>query len=221
MSAGIWRFENLKSRDFPEVLPLETTLRVFRTYKGEIERGILGTLRFVNTNPEVLDAAKTRNPELLQKYTDSAVESEPITFYAQEFTPESRDISRKIRAKMVDGTTREVDLFEALVTDGAVDVKVQCEERGQYYGMAQPDLYIRASDKLFWVNFVKSHITLWLQMVVVTKLRCHVQHVPHRFRRHAGDLGGHGDWLLLQPDHRRGLGRTGGRGGRSRRWCGW
>ncbi|MEM8680607.1 MAG: hypothetical protein AAGF97_14765, partial [Planctomycetota bacterium] len=168
LSAGIWRFQNLNSREFPDVLPMETTLRVFRTYKGEIERGILGTLRFVNTNPEVLESAKTRDPELLQMYTDSAVESEPFTFYAQEFTPESRDIPRKIRAKMVDGSTREVDLFEALVTDGEVDVKVQCEERGQYYGMAQPDLYIRASDKLFWVNFVKSYVTLWLQMVVVT-----------------------------------------------------
>jgi hypothetical protein len=43
-AAGIFYFQGLRSQDFPDSLPLEMTIRVFRTYKGEIERGIRGTM---------------------------------------------------------------------------------------------------------------------------------------------------------------------------------
>ena len=68
---------------------------------------------------------------------------------------------------MLDGSVREVDLFEALVADGALELKVQCEEPAQYYGMASPDVYIRAADRYFWFNFIKGYFTVWLQVMVV------------------------------------------------------
>jgi hypothetical protein len=61
-----------------------------------------------------------------------------------------------------------VDLFEAFAQNGALEIKIQCEEPAQYYGMAQADLYVRAADNMFWWNFVKSYITMWLQMLIVT-----------------------------------------------------
>lgn len=169
LSAGIYRFENLDRRDFLEELPIEMAIRVFRTHKGEIERGILGTMRFLNGDPQVQRAALAASPAERQQFDpDTAVESAPIFFYAQEFTPESRSVPREIEAKMLDGTTRKVDLFEAFAQNGALEIKIQCEEPGQYYGMAQADLYIRAADRLFGWNFLKSYVTMWLQMLVVT-----------------------------------------------------
>jgi ABC-type transport system involved in multi-copper enzyme maturation permease subunit len=170
LSAGIWRFENLKSRDFPDRLPIEMTIRVFRTYKGDIERGILGTLQLLNGNPAVQAAALNTDPATRRGFDpDTAVKSEPIPFYAQDFTAVQQDIDRRrVLARMLDGTTREVDIFESLVHDGTLEIKVQCEEPAQYYGMAQADLYLRAADHWFWVNFIKTYLTIWLQVVVVT-----------------------------------------------------
>ncbi len=169
LCAGIYRFENLDRRDFPEQLPIEMLLRVFRTYQGNIDRGILGSIRFVNGDPAVQQAAASASPAQRHQFDpDTAVESLPIFFYAQEFTPESLSINRRIRAKMLDGSEREVDLFEGFATDGSFEIRIQCEEPGQYYGMAQADLYVRAADKSFAWNFVKSYITIWLQVLVVT-----------------------------------------------------
>ncbi len=169
LCAGIWRFDNLQSRDYPDGLPVEMTIRVFRTYKGEIERGILGTIRLINGDPEVHQAYISKDPAQIGKFNkDTAIESEPFFFYAQDFTPESRTFDRKVKALMLDGSTREVDLFESLATSGSMEIKIQCEEPGQYYGMAQADLYVRAADKWFGWNFVKTYITIWLQMLVVT-----------------------------------------------------
>ena len=169
LSAGIWRFDNLKSRDYPDGLPMEMTIRVFRTYKGEIERGILGKIILINGDPEVHRAFLSKDPKQIGQFNkDTAIESEPLFFYAQDFTPESRTFDRKVKCLMLDGSTREVDLFESLATSGSLEIKVQCEEPGQYYGMAQADLYIRSADKWFGWNFVKAYITMWLQMLVVT-----------------------------------------------------
>ena len=165
LSAGIYHFKNLNPRDFlkNDEVPLEMSIRVFRTYTGEIERGIVGSLELRNPNPAL------NNPEARRELDkDTAVKSESIPFTAIEFTPESFPIPRRIQAEMIDGSYREVDLFDSLTHNGNLDIVVRCDERSQYFGLAKTDLYIRAADRLFWVNFVKSFITLWLQMVIVT-----------------------------------------------------
>lgn len=57
-SAAIWTFRDLDEADFPEGLPLEMTLRVFRTHQGNVNKGILGTvtLRNPKTREELPDA---------------------------------------------------------------------------------------------------------------------------------------------------------------------
>lgn len=43
-SAAIWTFNDISQRQFPRGLNLEMTIRVFRTFVGDIERGISGTI---------------------------------------------------------------------------------------------------------------------------------------------------------------------------------
>lgn len=161
LAAGILHFEGLRSREFPPSgLPLELTLRVYRTYQGDIERGIYGTLLVRNPNPALRGGAG-------EVREDTAIESEEIPIVATEFTTDERIIPRNIRAKMPDGSWREVDLFESLVHNGAVDIIIRCEEPAQYYGLARTDVYIRSADTYFWWNFVKCYLGIWLQLLVV------------------------------------------------------
>ena len=51
--------------------------------------------------------------------------------------------------------------------DGRLEIRLQCLEPQQYFGMAQADLYIRAADGSFAWNFCKGYLGIWLQMVLV------------------------------------------------------
>lgn len=163
LSAGIFRFEGLRSQDFPQGLPLEMTIRVFRTYQGEIEKGIRGTL--VLRNPATQDPALWE--QITSKDPDIARESEPTQFFASEFTPTQMLIKRQVSARMADDSVRDVDPFESLVHDGKLDVVIQCDQGAQYFGMGRGDLYFRAADRSFAVNFAKTYVTLWFQMMIV------------------------------------------------------
>jgi hypothetical protein len=48
LAAAIWKFEGVTEREYGEGLPLEMIVRVFRTYKGVIEKGIKGSVRVRN-----------------------------------------------------------------------------------------------------------------------------------------------------------------------------
>ncbi|HPM81278.1 MAG TPA: ABC transporter permease [Candidatus Anammoximicrobium sp.] len=149
LAAAAWTFSGITPRAFPETLPVEMTLSVFRTYKGDIVSGILGTMTV--------------------KHPGTGLSSEPIPFTAREFTLYRHEIPRKLKAVQADGTLRDIDLFESLVDEeGNVEIWIQCSERAQYFGMAQADLYIRGGDAPFAWNFCKAYVGIWLQMVIVT-----------------------------------------------------
>jgi ABC-type transport system involved in multi-copper enzyme maturation permease subunit len=162
LATAIWTFDDplIDEFQFPEGLPMEMTLRVFRTYKGDIESGIFGSIQVVEA-----DSAPPGTPPTP---LEARKRFEKIGFTAREFTTDSQLIPRKYRGIEPDGTTREMDLFADLVHDGKVEIWIQCGERAQYYGVAQPDLYVRAADGYFWVNFLKGFVGLWYQMLVVT-----------------------------------------------------
>jgi hypothetical protein len=67
-----------------------------------------------------------------------------------------------------DGVVHDVDIFEDLVSDGKLEIWVQCSEPGQYFGMAQADVYILEADASFAVNFFKGFLGIWIQMLLVT-----------------------------------------------------
>ena len=160
LATAIWTFEGVDQYQFPEGLPLEMMIRVFRTYKGEIERGILGSIQVVEADQSPPGSPPTP--------IEQRNRFETINFTAREFTADRRDIPRKYRGIEPDGTVRDMDLFDDLVRDGKVEIRIQCLEAAQYYGMAKADLYIRAADGYFWLNFVKGFVGLWYQMVIVT-----------------------------------------------------
>ena len=154
-SAAIWTFENIDentlfSKDTPPEkrgLPLEMTIRVFRTYKGNIEKGIAGKLFF-------------RNP-------DNGTTSEPIIFTAREFAVDRKFIKRQLPKAGAGFNDKPIDLFNDLVSNGRLEVVLQCLEPGQLLGAAAPDLYIRADDASFELNFLKGYAGIWMQMVLV------------------------------------------------------
>jgi hypothetical protein len=150
LAAAIWKFEGISEREYPDGLPLEMIVRVFRTYKGVIEKGIKGSVR-------------VRNPA-------SGLQTDPFYFTAREFTIDSLLIPRKLASTSTDGGTRQVDLFQDIVADGRVEVILQCLEPAQYYGVAQADFYMRAGDGSFALNYAKSCLGILFSMLLVTAM---------------------------------------------------
>lgn len=150
-AAAIWTFSGINEDSFrrdangAEILPLELVVRVFRTFKGNIEKGIQGIVQL-------------RNPD------NKDIKSEPWTFTAKDATINSFDWSRKLN----DANQKPIDLLADLVSkDGQIEVVVQCLDRAQYYGFAQPDCYVRLPDGNPLWNFVKAQASIWIQMVLV------------------------------------------------------
>src|SRR3954451_3677098 len=105
-SAAIWTFENVDESVLQDgKLPLEMTIRVFRTYKGNIERGITGKLFL-------------RNPE-------TQVTSDPIIFTAKEFAVDRRFIPRQLMRAGADPKDAKLDLFKDFVNKGQLEIWMQ------------------------------------------------------------------------------------------------
>jgi hypothetical protein len=143
LAAAIWTFQGIKESDFPRGLPIEMTLSVFRTYTGEIEKGIPGSLSL-------------RNPR-----TGKTVEVRIFT--AKEYRIDTQFIPREI----VSPSGEKLDLFKDFVDNGTVEVWLRCVAPEQYFGAAQADMYLRAPDGYFTLNFVKGYVGIWLQMMLL------------------------------------------------------
>jgi len=150
-AAAIWTFDGVNKSmlkeepDGSNILPLELIVRVFRTYKGNIEQGIEGSIQL-------------RNPD------DPEIKSNEDPFIAKDA---SINVF-KIPTKLFDVDQKPIDLFGDLVTeDGRLEVIVQCLDPAQYYGFAQPDCYIRLPDGSPLWNFCKCQVGIWIQMVLV------------------------------------------------------
>ena len=144
LASAIWTFKGITPENYPQGLPIEMTLRVFRSYKGEIEQGIRGVI--VLKNPF------------------NGVTSELRTFTAKDFSTDHMDIARKLSDK--DGNP--IDLFDDLASNSELELWLQCVDESQYFGVAQADVYLRARSAPFAMNFVKSYLGIWVQMLLVT-----------------------------------------------------
>ncbi len=143
-AAAIWTFHGITPERFRTGLPIEMTIRVFRSHKGDINKGIAGTL-------------VVRNPQ-------TGRGSQEIPFIAKD----DKIDYKKIGTKILDPKGQELDLFKDLVDEeGNVEVVMQCLNSGQYFGMAAPDLYLRAADASFKLNFLKAFFGIWLTMALV------------------------------------------------------
>lgn len=144
-ATAIWTFDGVdKSLDSGNGLPLGLIVRVFRTHKGIIGQAISG-------------AIQVRNPE-------TKLKSDLIPFAALDNKIEEMTIKQKL----VDIDGQERDLYDDFVSStGQLEIRVQCLERGQYFGFAQPDCFIRLPDASAVFNYVKVYTSIWVQMVIV------------------------------------------------------
>ena len=142
---------------------LEMTLSAFRTFKGDIEARITGSLQFVSV-PD--------NPE-----SEPIIKSDVMLFETNEYTVQIIPVPRKLQGQKIgpDSTVLEdgdFDLFADFAGDKAHRVKLilRCEDRNQYLGVARGDVYLRAGDDLYWWNFIKGYLGIWAQMMIVIAL---------------------------------------------------
>ncbi len=149
-ATAIWVFDNIDASLEAEEgrgLPIGLTVRVFRTHKGIIGKPITG-------------AIQVRNPE-------TNLKSDLIPFAALDAKIEETTIDRVL----VDTEDQQRDLFKDFVsTNGQLEIRVLCMERGQYFGFAQPDCYLRLPDSSPLWNYVKVYTSIWVQMVIVTSI---------------------------------------------------
>lgn len=160
LSKAEFKFDNFVASDFrdTDILPLEMTLGVFRTYKGDIEKRVTGGIQFESVPESELDPIFV---------------SDVIDFETNEYSVQTLPISRKIVGKLVspDGKLLdkgEFDLFDDFAgKNQKVNLSLSCRDINQYLGVARADLYFRSGDKLYWVNFFKGYIGIWCQMIII------------------------------------------------------
>jgi len=145
-AACVWKFQGITEEAFPNGLPVELSIGVFRTHKGDIEKGVPGSLY-------------VKNPRSGKRPVEQIFES-------KEFQIDTKFIPRELQ--MSDGT--KADLFKDFVDNGEVEIWLECVAPGQYFGAAQADLYLRASNASFALNFIKGYAGIWLQMLLVISL---------------------------------------------------
>ncbi len=146
--AAVWIFEDVTPQRYPNGLPLEMNLGVFRTHQGDKgKRGILGSIIL-------------RNPD------DPKIATAPRNFIAQEYRSDL-----KLMARELSGENGEaLDLFDDLTSDGRLEVMIICLEGGQYYGVSPTDVYLRSRNASFFGNFMKGYSGIWLQMLIITTI---------------------------------------------------
>jgi hypothetical protein len=143
-ATAIWTFDDVSPAIDEDQLPLALIVRVFRTHKGVIGRPISGQLQL-------------RNPE-------TQATSDPFPFEAMDQQVAEYDINRALTTN----NGQPIDLYKDLVSaDGEIEVLVKCLERGQYFGFAQADCYIRLPDGSPAMSYAKVCISIWVQAVIV------------------------------------------------------
>lgn len=149
-AAAVWTFDGINEDTLIDegedgrYLPIEIVVRVFRTWKADINTPVQGIIQL--------------------KHPGSDLKTEPEFFFADDNTIDLKYFPESL----TDTNNQPVDLLEDLVSeDGQLEVVVQCLDRAQYFGFARGDCYIHLRDASPFWNFVKAYISIWVQMVVV------------------------------------------------------
>ena len=180
--AGIFCFEGVYesrfSRETAEKgLPIEVTMGVFRTHKGDIEQRVNGSLAIRNPKTGLRVEVMTFSTEkfitkalLIPRTfegTPQIVQRKGRDQYGERFTAPSDEVAEAERNNIRLSQRRKFDVFEDFVSDGQVEIWIHCLDRGQYLGVAKADLYFRASDASVTLNFIKGFYKIWMQMIIL------------------------------------------------------
>jgi hypothetical protein len=172
-AAAIWTFHNVSEDKFPEEFPIEMNIEVFRTFKGNIEKGVIGSLSVRNPRTGLIaeiDVFESKDfvpiqvsiPRKITKFSSvDVIASKRETPEGVEYSPPQNMLDRRLAQR------KEFDLFDDFVAGGEVEIWLRCLEPSQYFGAGQPDLWLHAADARFTTNFIKGYLGIWLQMVLV------------------------------------------------------
>ena len=147
LGAAEFTFENVSPERYTVGIPVDLSLRAYRSYKGDIESGIRGSITM--------------------KHPTKEIESNPIPFVVDEY-----DVDEKILPLEIEGTdnteTRVLSVFDDLVDEeGRLKLVVRCLDRSQYLGVTQSAVYLRPAENSFEWNLAKAYTSIWLQMTMV------------------------------------------------------
>lgn len=149
-ASAIWTFTGvgestlMEYEDGAKYLPIELIVRVYRSYKGEIEEAIQGSIQL-------------KNPDTGVKTTLRVFPAKDAMIDSFEFANEQTDTDQN-----------EITILDDLISeDGRIQVVVQCLDRAQYFGFAQADCFLRLPEGSPLWNFVKGYLSIWMQMVIV------------------------------------------------------
>ncbi len=140
-------FNNVTPQRYPDFIPIDLSVRAYRSYKGDIESGIRGTVTL--------------------KHPQYPVETEPFEFVVDEY--EVDEIELPLELQGTDGDeTRMLSVFDDLVDEnGQMKVIIRCLDRSQYLGVTRSGVYLRPDENPFWWNLTKAYLSIWLQMTMV------------------------------------------------------
>ncbi len=162
LAAAIWTFKGVTKANFPpekfkDGLPIDLSrIDVFRTRKGDIESTVRGSLALRNPKTKVTSHAESFNSK--KAYIDHHV----IPWKLE------REVIKTQAGATKDKSAGPLDLWEDLVDDeGQLEVILKCEENAQFFGVAQPDMYLLADEGSYRVNFFKGYLGLWMQMMLI------------------------------------------------------
>lgn len=141
-------FDNVTPGRFPDGIPIDLSIRAYRSFKGDIESGIRGSLTM-------------KNPE-------TNAQSDPIEFTVEEYQVDERTLPLVNAGVDASGKTRDLNVFEDLVSeDGRLQILLKCEDSGQYLGVTKSGLYLRPAESSFGWNLTKAYGSIWLQMTMI------------------------------------------------------
>jgi len=187
---AVWYFDyipsDLANRSADQYIPMEFAFDIFRTTKGEENRG-------VKVSVEIL--TWQFDPEKMRDFEDAARDVEILGRNIRPDDPKwakANELAEKFgyfefRAKQVidyhtlsielppglfksarEGTPPMVDDGQGGQTSAArLRVIVRCDSPTQFIGMAQSDLYVLRANGSFELNFFKGALGLWCRLCLV------------------------------------------------------
>lgn len=166
LARAVFTFKDFRERYFadPNVIQLDmNNMSVVRTHKGDIEQGVSGSIVIRGVTE------------------DYEYRTSPINFEANEFAIKTLFIDRiqknclRTELNPQEGQAAEeiigdFDLFDDIASTGEIDVILRCNESGQFFGVAENDVYFLTSEGNFALNFAKAYFGIWLQMMFIISI---------------------------------------------------
>lgn len=190
---AIWKFVDAGAlrdlADRPDAVPCEFSFDIFRTTKGDENKGVTCTFEFVAWpwgDPFRYGGTRVSDPRLT-KYEAMQKELRVTNKHAQPGSPDWEKFDKlaeelgyyEYQSKEVfDYHTFDVQVPKGLIRAALKDppagteqprlmIVVKCESPTQFLGVAKRDLYLLSGDQPFWLNFLKGVFGLWLRLCLV------------------------------------------------------